>query len=150
MSLLYGNSFNTALVNVALQEVGYTHGDKFWKWYGYDERVEWCAVFVSRAVNEVGVLNTAIPKFSGVGTGIDWFKERGQWEEKASERVQSEWLIFFDWEQDGKPNHVGIVNHVENGMIYTVEGNSTDDGVRKKIYFIDSPVIYGFGVPNYK
>lgn len=77
------------------------------------------------------------------------FKERGQWEEKASERVQSGWLIFFDWESDGKPNHVGIVDHVENGMIYTIEGNSTDGGVRKKIYFMNSLLIYGFGVPNY-
>lgn len=148
ISLLYGNSSNTAIVNVALQEVGYTHGDKFWKWYGYDERVEWCAVFVSWAANEVGLLNTTIPKFSGVGDGIDWFKSRGQWENKNYIPRPGD-IIFFDWENDGKANHVGIVDHVENDMIYTVEGNSTDDGVRQKIYFMNSPVIYGFGVPNY-
>ena len=42
-----------------------------------------------------------------------------------------------------------VINFV-NGMIYTVEGNSIDDGVRQKIYFINSPVIYVFGVPKYK
>ena len=119
MSLLYGNSSNTSIVNVALQEVGCTHGDKFWKWYGYDERVEWCTVFVSWDANEVGVLNTAIPKFAGVETGIGWFKEKGQWKDKNYIPKPGD-IIFFDWEQDDKPNRVGIVDHIENGMIYIV------------------------------
>ena len=50
---------------------------------------------------------------------------------------------------DGKPNHVGIVEKTEGGYIYTVEGNSTDDGCRSKKYSISSNVIYGFGVPAY-
>ena len=33
--------------------------------------------------------------------------------------------------------------------IYTVEGNSTDDGCRAKKYSINSIVIYGFGLPAY-
>ena len=43
-------------------------------------------------------------------------------------------LIFFDWDdpggfsgpQDGLCDHVGIVEKVENGVVYTVEGNSGD------------------------
>lgn len=148
MNLLYGSANgNTAIVNVAYQEIGYVHGDKFWKWYGFDNRAEWCAVFVSWAANEVGLLNTTIPKFSGVGDGIDWFKARGQWEDKNYTPRPCD-IIFFDWENDGKANHVGIVEKVENGNIYTVEGNSTDDGVREKIY-INNKVIFGYGVPVY-
>lgn len=41
-------------------------------------------------------------------------------------------IIFFDWDspdgesgpQDGLSEHVGIVQKVENGIVYTVEGNS--------------------------
>lgn len=77
-NLIYGSSNgNIALVNIALAEEGYVHGDKFWKWYGFDERIEWCAVFVSWVANEANVLNTAIPKFAGVANGIDCFKSRG-------------------------------------------------------------------------
>lgn len=42
-------------------------------------------------------------------------------------------IIFFDWENesdggglDGLPDHVGIVEKVENGRVYTIEGNTTD------------------------
>ncbi len=51
--------------------------------------------------------------------------------------------------KNGKPNHVGIVEKTENGYIYTIEGNSTDDGCRAKKYSINSNVIFGFGLPAY-
>ena len=35
-------------------------------------------------------------------------------------------IIFFDWDSDGETDHVGIVQKVENGIVYTVEGNSGD------------------------
>ena len=52
---------------------------------------------------------------------------------------------FFNWEVDGKVNHVGIVEKVENGKVYTIEGNSTDDKCRNLDYNINSKVIYGYG-----
>ena len=58
-------------------------------------------------------------------------------------------IIFFDWEVDGQVNHVGIVEKVENNIIYTIEGNSTNDTCRKKQYIINSDVIFGFGTPAY-
>ena len=35
-------------------------------------------------------------------------------------------IIFFDWadKHDGSADHVGIVEKVENGRVYTIEGNS--------------------------
>ena len=39
-------------------------------------------------------------------------------------------IIFFDWNdengQDGLSDHTGIVEKVENGRVYTIEGNSGD------------------------
>ena len=38
-------------------------------------------------------------------------------------------IIFFDWadSNDGKADHVGIVEKVENNTIYTIEGNTKGD-----------------------
>ena len=53
-------------------------------------------------------------------------------------------IIFFDWEPDGKPNHVGIVTKVSDGYIYTVEGNK-GDAVAEGSYSADSIYVFGFG-----
>ena len=58
-------------------------------------------------------------------------------------------IIFFDWEQDGHADHVGIVEKVENKKIYTIEGNSDGDMCRQKGYNVNSKVIYGYGTPIY-
>ena len=46
-------------------------------------------------------------------------------------------IIFFDWDdengQDGLSDHTGIVEKVENGRVYTIEGNS-GDSVRQNSY----------------
>lgn len=60
-------------------------------------------------------------------------------------------IIFFDWEDsnDGKADHVGIVEKAENGKVYTIEGNSNGDTCRQKEYSVDSSVILGYGTPMY-
>ena len=60
-------------------------------------------------------------------------------------------IIFFDWadSNDGKADHVGIVEKCEDGIVYTVEGNSTNDTCRNKSYLLNSNVIYGYGTPSY-
>ena len=47
-----------------------------------------------------------------------------------------------------KPDHVGIVEKVENGTVYTVEGNSSDT-CKINHYTLGSSVIYGYGCPAY-
>ena len=60
-------------------------------------------------------------------------------------------IIFFDWSDsnDEKADHVGIVEKVANGKVYTIEGNSNGDTCRQKEYSIDSSVILGYGTPMY-
>lgn len=61
-------------------------------------------------------------------------------------------IIFFDWDnesgQDGLPDHVGIVQKVENGTIYTIEGNSGDI-CKVKTYTKEHYEIKGYGIPKY-
>lgn len=55
---------------------------------------------------------------------------------------------LFDWEGDGETDHVGIVEKCENGVVYTVEGNS-GDACRQKQYPVGYYEILGYGVPAY-
>lgn len=62
-------------------------------------------------------------------------------------------IIFFDWATDsdgrnGNSDHVGIVEKVENGRVYTIEGNSNDSCCRRD-YDINSLDILGYGTPMY-
>ena len=67
---------------------------------------------------------------------------------KAIYRIHGD-IIFFDWENDGHSDHVGIVEKCENGIVYTIEGNSTGDMCKQNSYVVDSAVIFGYGTPMY-
>ena len=135
-----------AIVDVALSQVGNIGGEPYWSWYGFTNHVEWCACFVSWCADQCGYLDSGLyPKFSGCVFGMQWFQQRGLWLDGSTEPVPG-MLIFFDWAtQDGVPDHVGIVEKVENGMVYTVEGNSRDI-CRQKQYSLGSGVILGYGM----
>ena len=67
---------NSEIVLVAKAQIGNEGGDKFWKWYGFEEHVHWCACFVSWCANECGYIDKGIiPKFAGCVNGIEWFKD---------------------------------------------------------------------------
>ena len=142
------------IVAVALSQVGNVGGQPYWSWYGFSSRVEWCACFVSWCANECGYIDTGvIPKFAGCVNGVQWFRERGQWADNAMEPSPG-MIVFFDWDnkgnsglQDGQSDHVGIVQKVENGIVYTIEGNS-GDSCRVNQYPVGYYEILGYGVPN--
>ena len=136
-----------AIVDVALSQVGNVGGEPYWSWYGFSNHVEWCACFASWCADQCGYLDSGTyPKFSGCVFGMQWFQQRGLWLDGSAEPVPG-MLIFFDWAtQDGVPDHVGIVEKVENGMVYTVEGNSRDMCWQKQ-YSLGSSVILGYGMP---
>ncbi len=147
--VLYGiTEGDGEIVTVALSQVGNVGGEPYWSWYGFNSRVEWCACFVSWCANECGYIEAGvIPKFAGCVQGSQWFKDRGLWQDRNFEPSAGQ-IIFFDWEGDGVTDHVGIVERVENGTVYTVEGNS-GDACRQNSYSIGSSVIYGYGCPAY-
>lgn len=153
--VLYGiaGQSDDMIVAVAQSQIGNIGGEPYWSWYGFSERVDWCACFVSWCANECGYIeNGIIPKFASCAIGVNWFQSRGQWADGSVEPVPG-MIIFFDWDeditgQDGRPNHVGIVEKVESGIIYTIEGNS-DDTCRRRSYSVGHYEIFGYGVPEY-
>ena len=155
-SVLYGIGVGDGeIVVVALSQLGNVGGQPYWSWYGFNSRVEWCACFVSWCANECGYLDAGvIPKTAGCISGSNWFKDRGLWQDNSYEPRPGD-IIYFDWDnkgssgpQDGLADHVGIVEKVENGLVYTVEGNS-GDSCRENRYAIGHYEIYGYGTPAY-
>ena len=155
-SALYGIGVGDGeIVVVALSQLGNVGGQPYWSWYGFNSRVEWCACFVSWCANECGYLDAGvIPRTAGCISGSNWFKDRGLWQDNSYEPRPGD-IIYFDWDnkgssgpQDGLADHVGIVEKVENGMVYTVEGNS-GDSCRENRYAIGHYEIYGYGTPAY-
>ena len=148
----YGRAFtagsNQGIVEVALTQIGNEGGQPYWSWYGFDSRVEWCACFVSWCADQCGYIDSGlIPKFAGCIDGANWFKSNNRWNDRNYEPKAGD-IIFFDWEDDGTTDHVGIVEKCENGTVYTVEGNS-GDACRQRQYTVGSRNIYGYGIPAY-
>ena len=103
--------------------------------------------------NEWGYVDACvIHKFASCSIGIQWFRERGLWQDGSYEPRPGD-LIFFDWDdedegQDGAADHVGIVEKVDGGIVYTVEGNS-GDSCRVNQYPVGYYEILGYGVVAY-
>ena len=146
-SLFAGLFGNQQIVSVAMGQIGNSGGQKFWSWYGFDSRVEWCACFVSWCADQSGLIASGnVPKFSLCRDGVSWFQGKNKWQSGGTTPTAG-MIIFFDWDHDGNSDHVGIVEKCEGGRVYTVEGNSSDQ-VRQRNYAVDYASIMGYGVIN--
>ncbi len=156
LAVLYGiYGSDDMIVQIALSQIGNVGGEPYWSWYGCSSRIEWCACFVSWCADQCGYIeNGIIPKYAGCVTGSNWFKQKGQWADNSIEPAPG-MIIFFDWDhkggsgsQDGRADHTGIVEKVENGYVYTVEGNTTDSCAERR-YPVGYYEILGYGIPAY-
>ena len=155
----YGRALNRigdqTIVEVAASQLGNVGGEPYWSWYGFESRVSWCACFVSWCADQCGYIDAGIiPKFSGCVTGVNWFRGQNRWLDGSAEPNPG-MIIFFDWDnkggsgpQDGLADHVGIVQRVENGIVYTIERNS-GDSCRQNQYPVGHYEILGYGVIAY-
>jgi hypothetical protein len=141
---------NQDVVDLALSQVGQVGGQPYWSYYGFSERVNWCACFVHWCMCNTPSASSAWYITSNNAycqTIADYYSDMGQFGNDASLIAAGD-LIFFDWTVDGHTDHIGIIIGTDGTKIYTVEGNSGDQ-VKVKSYDIDSSVIYGFGYMNY-
>lgn len=112
---------------------------------GYD----WCDIFVDWCFVKAYGVNKALellcqPKKStgaGCGFSMNFYKQKGRL--FNSPRVGDQ--IFFG--KVGDIYHTGLVYKVENGRVYTIEGNSGDSEVAKWDYPIGADYIAGYGRP---
>lgn len=133
------NKYARDLDNIA----GFYNGKK----NGYD----WCDIFVDWCFVQAFGVDKALellcqPKKStgaGCGFSMNFYKSKG----RLFNTPQVGDQIFFG--KVGDIYHTGLVYKVENGRVYTVEGNSGNSEVAKWDYPIGADYIAGYGRPAY-
>lgn len=133
----------------------------FSEWYignyesnpGWNRYTPWCGCFLSwGAEQQRDTIDGAPPKFADVDKGMASFKESSKWRNPndANNKPIPGDYVFFDWDRDSDPDHVGAVLCVdENGYLYTIEGNSGGK-VAVNCYPKNDPRIMGYGVLNWE
>lgn len=149
-----GGGDGADLVKVALSQVGNVGGQIYWSWYGFTSRQPWCACFVSWCADQCGFIEQGIiPRYSFCPSGVDWFKQRNQWQNNTYTPKAGD-IVFFDWQGDGISDHTGIVQYAENGSIVTVEGNTSNisngNGDSCQVRTRSPSMIMGYGTPAYQ
>ena len=145
---LAGSPTRQAIVKAAAKEVGNVGGEKFWRWYGFNGHVHWCACFTSYIAAECGCIQSGIcPKDAGVEGWMNFYKKQHRWA-PGNYIPHSGDFILFDWNGNGSPDHIGIVESCDGKTIYTIEGNSSNR-CKRNTYSRGSVFILGYGCPNY-
>ncbi len=154
----------TDIIAIAKTQVGYYKpGDmptKYGTWYNdyvnadgsYYPSAPWCAMFVSWCAGQARISGSVFRMHASTVNMAIWYQNSnnpGTWHDRGGYTPQAGDLIFFkfDW-NNNYVNHVGIVTGVSGGMVYTVEGN-TSDSVAERKYSLDNAYIKGYATPDY-
>lgn len=113
----------------------------------------WCATFISALAIKLGATDI-IPTECSCTKLIELFKQKGIWVENDAHVPSSGDIMLYDWQDSGKgdntgtPDHIGIVEKVEGGVITVIEGN-IGNAVGRRIMSVNGKNIRGYGVPKY-
>lgn len=139
---------NTEQLAIALKYVGYG-GSKFRKFCGLPAGAAWCDAFVTTIFAEAG--NASL--FCN-GTKQTYCPTTIKWCQKNLASVPPYLalpsdIIFFDWEPNGIPNHIGFVRERKDcDSIYTIEGNTDGSRCAKKLR--NTKYVCGIFRPHFK
>jgi hypothetical protein len=122
------------IAEIAATQLGYVEtGDndtKYGKWYGLNNQ-PWCAMFVSWCFNEYGesakIAAQSKKGFASCDAGLKWFAKHGKLIPVG--QAQSGDIVFYQFDTDTQPDHVGIVkgNNKTLKYITAYEGNTSSD-----------------------
>lgn len=149
------------MVSIAQSQLG-NNGYKYYTWYGFSYRVDWCAIFMSWCANEAGYTLVDpsstqsspedFPRYAVVGNGAEWFQRNGRLQSGhyygGSYIPKRGDIAFFTWSADprvGGLDHTGIVESYADGIVTTIEGNS-GDRVKRQTYGINESYIAYYGL----
>ena len=129
----------------------------FSEWYirsykdnpGWNQYTPWCACFLSwgAAQQPKNAFDGTPPSFANVDDGMKLFRGN-QWRDSGATPIPGDY-VFFDWDRDRDPDHVGAVLCVDGTKLYTIEGNS-GGRVAVNCYPLSDKRIVGYGVLNWK
>lgn len=149
------------VISIAAAEVGYHEQGNNWTKYaaeldplgitwGEKQNLAWCGEFVLWCFWKAFGVTAGLQMLcsgnpSGIplcSAGAQYFKDAGRW--THSPDVGD--VIFFDY--GSGINHTGIVERVSGGIVYTIEGNSSDQ-VAGRAYSVGESSIAGYGCPRW-
>lgn len=113
----------------------------------------WCATFVTACAIKCGATDI-IPKECSCNKMIELFKKLGCWVESDAHVPAIGDIMFYDWDDTGKgdnvgvSDHVGIVEKVSGNTVTVIEGNYSNECKRRTMK-VDGRYIRGYGVPKY-
>lgn len=172
-----GWSQSGEVVAWALSQMGRTEEPDeytiFGELYGYPHGF-WCDMFVSWCADQAGVPEKAFPRSVNCAEHVRMFSAIGRYQPSAFRGggyipLQGDLALFRNTET-GRIHHVGLVLYVEDGKVFTIEGNALTkrwdypedvvdrardddlepcDYVTCNIYPLTSPKIHGYAVPVY-
>lgn len=118
---------------------------------GPKQGYEWCCVFYDSCIYEACGRDSSYaqaakyytgPYGAGCSMAAMYYKEAGEWYSDPKPGDQ----IFFG--NNGSYQHTGLVEKVEDGKVYTIEGNSHNK-VERRSYALTDSYIIGYGRPKY-
>lgn len=146
-------SDGSSLIDIANSQLGKKESDGSYHKFTKGKDLEWCAAFVTWCLRKNG---TPVQGDNG-NQNENWDCDklaRNMLEDNPrklafdrskgkfnADKIQPGAVIFFsDGHTSKNYTHVGIVEKVEDGKIYTIEGN-TSDKVGKRVYNIDNKYV---------
>lgn len=146
------------IIEIAKAEVGYREGPNNKAKYApevpgleWAQNNMWCATFVSWCARQAGVAEL-YPVTASCDLGAAWFKKQGRLSDYPAVGAQ----VFYSNEHtDADYTHTGIVTGFDETHIWTVEGNTNDDGSRngdgvyRQRHRRRSPYIQAYGYPEF-
>lgn len=114
---------------------------------------EWCATAVSAAFISAKLTDIA-PTECSCSKMTALYKAKGRWQENDGYKPQIGDIIMYDWQDSGSgdnqgnPDHVGIVASVSGNTIKVIEGNK-GEAVAYRSLSVNGKYIRGYCLPNY-
>lgn len=111
---------------VGYQE-GYNNHTTYGIWYGLPNQ-PWCAMSASRHYFDAGMIKAVSNKPKGYASCAEWFKHLVKNHQLVPVgQAKAGDVVFFDWNSDGIPDHVGICkgNSAKLKFLKVYEGNTS-------------------------
>lgn len=110
----------------------------------------WCNCFTSYVYSKLGYKDL-VPQASYCNDSLQWFKKNGLYRERGTYTPKNGDWIFFDWNFNGIPDHVGLVEGCDGETDCSIEGNTGNPPqVMRKYWKHLDKYIQGYGIPKFK
>lgn len=148
-NVLYGHDGNggPALAKIAKGQIGQPP-QAYTSWTGIanGRDVEWSGSFVCWCANEAGYVTQGLyPQTNDKYALIDWFKERGLWENPDKEPNIGD-TVFISSKGNDECSRCGIIYKIENERVYYITNDDEIVGIEFQALKNLNSTIMGYGI----